>query len=77
LEQLAHLEVVAGHGADLDHQILADVFGDGLLMHLGREVVAALGRIFVERALEQVQGRVDLALELFPAALESFVLWVH
>jgi hypothetical protein len=77
LEQLADLEVVAGHGADLNHQVLADVFGDGFLRHFGREVVAALGRILVERALEQVQGRVDLALELFPAALEHFALLVH
>ena len=56
LEEFAHLEVIARHGADLGHQILADVFGDGFLVHLGSEVVAALGGVFVERTLEEVQG---------------------
>jgi hypothetical protein len=40
-------------------------------------MIAALGGVFVERALEEVQGGVDLALELFPAEPENFVLLAH
>ena len=63
--------MIARHGADARHQFLADVSGHGLLVKLGREVITALGRIFVERALEEIQGLVDLALELFLAELEQ------
>jgi len=77
LEELAHFEVVARHGADLGHQLLADVFGDGLLVQLGRQVVAALGGIFVKRTLEELQRLVDLALELFLAELKNFGLFAH
>jgi hypothetical protein len=52
LEEFADFEVIAGHGADPRHKVLADVFGDGPLVHLGREVIASLGGGFVERALE-------------------------
>ena len=48
LEELAHFEVVARHGADLGHQLLSDVFGDGLLVHLDGEMIAALGGVLVE-----------------------------
>jgi hypothetical protein len=54
LEELAQLEMVAGHGADLGDQFLSDVFGAGFLVHLGGEMVAALGGVFVEGTLEQV-----------------------
>ena len=77
LEEFADPEMVAGHGADLGHPFLAHVFGDGLLVHLGREMVAALGGIFVERTLQEFQGLVDLALELCLAEPEDFVLFVH
>ncbi len=68
-QQFADFEMIAGHGADLRHQFLADVFGDGLLVGFGGEVVAALGRVFVEGTLEEVQGVIDLALELTCATL--------
>ena len=77
LEEFADFEVIAGHRADLGCQFLADVFGDGLLVHLGGEVVAALGGVFVEGALEEIQGIVDLAFELFLAELENFMLFAH
>jgi hypothetical protein len=77
LEEFADFEVIAGHGADLGHQVLADVFGDGLLVHLGGEVVTPLGGILVERALEELQGIVDLALELLFAELENFGWLAH
>jgi len=70
-QQLAELEVITGHGADLGDQLLANVFGDGLLIKLGGEVIAALGRIFVERPLEEIQGGGDLAEKLFLAELKN------
>jgi hypothetical protein len=76
-EELTDLEVVARHGADQRDQFLADVFGDGLLVDFDREVVAALGRIFMERALEEAEGGVDLALQLFLPEAEEFVLFAH
>jgi len=39
--------------------------------------MAALGGILVQRPLEEVQGGVDLALELFPAEPENFTLFAH
>ena len=77
LQQFAHFKVIAGHGADLRDQLLTDIFGDGLLVHLGGEVVAALGRSFVERALEEVQGVVDLTFELLLAELEKWAELAH
>jgi hypothetical protein len=77
LKEFADLKVVSGHGADQRHQVLANILGYGFAVHLDREVVAALGRIFVKRALEQVQGLVNLALELFFAELEEFGLFAH
>jgi hypothetical protein len=77
LEEAADLEMVGRHGADPRDQILADIFSDGLLVHLGGEVVAALGGIFVEGALEEVEGGVNLALELFLAELENLVWIAH
>ena len=77
LEELAEFEVVAGHGADLRDQFLADVFGDGLLVHLGGEMVAALGRVFVERTLKEVQTEADLPVELLLADLEDLKFFAH
>ena len=77
LEQLADLEVVAGHRAHQRHPLLADVLGDGLLVHLGGQVVATLGGILMEGALQKIQGGVDLALELFLAKPEEFGLFAH
>jgi hypothetical protein len=76
-EELTDLAVVARHGADQRDQFLADVFGDGLLADFEREVVAALGRIFMERALEEAEGGVDLALELLLTEAEEFILFAH
>jgi len=76
-QQLTDFEMVAGHGTDLGNQRLADALGDGLLIHLGGQVVAALGRVLMERSLEEVQGGVDLALELFLAEPENFMLFAH
>jgi len=76
-EELTDLEVVARHGADQRDQFLADVLGDGLLVDFDREVEAALGRIFVERALEEAEGGVDLALELLLTEAEEFVWLAH
>ena len=77
LQQLTHLKVIASHGPDLRNQPLADVFGNGLLVHLGGEVITALRGIFVEGALEKLQGVVDLAFELFFTEQEDFGLFVH
>jgi len=77
LEELAHFEVILGHGPNQRDQLFAHVFGDSLLVHLEGQVVAALGGIFMERALEQVQGLVDLAFELFLAEAEEFGLFAH
>ena len=71
LEEFAHFKVVAGHGPDQRDQLFAHIFGDGLLVHLEGQVVAALRGVFMERALEEVQGVVDLAFELFLAELEN------
>jgi hypothetical protein len=71
LEKLADLEVVVGHGADLSDQFLADVLGHGFLVHLGSEVVAALGRVFVVRNLQEVQTEADLLVELLLTELED------
>jgi hypothetical protein len=77
VEELADLEVVAGHGADQWDQFLADILGHGLLVDLEGEVVAALGGVFVEGALEEVQGVVNLAFELFLSELEELALFAH
>jgi hypothetical protein len=77
LEQEADAAVVAGHGADLGHEFLADVAGAGLLVDLDGEMVAALGGVFMERALEEVQGGVDLAPELFLAEPEGGARIIH
>jgi hypothetical protein len=69
-QQKAKLEMVTSHGANLGDQLLANVFGDRLLIELGGEVITALGWIFVERTLEEIQGGVDLAVELFLAELK-------
>jgi len=69
-QQLAQLEVIAGHGPDLRHQLLAHVFGDRFLVELGGEVVTALGGIFMEGTLEQMEGGGDLAVELLLAELK-------
>jgi hypothetical protein len=76
-QEFADFEVIGGHGADLGHQVFAHVFGDGLLVHFGGEVVAALGGVFMEGPLEEVQGLGELALELFLAEAEELVLFAH
>jgi hypothetical protein len=76
-EELAEFEVVAGHGADLRDQFLANVLGHGFLIHLGGEVVAALGRVFVEGPLEELQTEVDLPVELLLADLEDLKFFAH
>ena len=77
LQQFAHFKVIAGHGADLRDQLLTDIFGDGLLVQLGGEMIAALRGVFVEGALEEFQGIVDLTLELFFAELKNLGLFAH
>jgi hypothetical protein len=77
LEELTDLEVIARHGPDPGDQFLADVLGHGLLVHLGGEMVAALGGVFVEGALEEVQSVLDLALELIPAEPEQLSFFAH
>jgi hypothetical protein len=69
--------VIAGHGADLRNQLLADVFGNGLLVHLGGKVITALRGVFVEGALEELQSIVDLTLELFLTEEKDFGLFAH
>ena len=77
LQEFAHFKVITGHGPDQRDQFLAHVLGDGFLVHLDREVIAPLGGVFMEGALEQVQGVVDLVLELFLAELENFDFFAH
>ena len=66
-QQAAQFEVIAGHDTHLGQQFLANVFGHGLLVEFGGQMPAALGRAFVERTLEEVEGGLDLLLELFLA----------
>jgi hypothetical protein len=77
LQEFADFEVIAGHGADLGHQFLANVFGDGLLVHLGGEVVAALGGVLMEGPLKELEGVLDLAFELFLAEAKKFGWLAH
>jgi hypothetical protein len=77
LKEFADLEVIASHGADLRHELLADILGDGLSVHLGGEVITALGRVLMERTLEELQGVVDLAFELFLAEPENLGFFAH
>ena len=77
LEEFADLEMVGGHGANAGHQFLADIFGDGLLIDFGGQVVAALRGIFVQRTLEEIQRLVDLALELLLAEAKDFMWFAH
>ena len=69
--------MIGGHGADLGNQVFAHVFGDGLLVRLGGEMVPPLGGVFVEGTLQELQGVVDLAFELLLAKLEEFTLLAH
>ena len=77
LQEPAQLPMVLGHGADLGDQVLTDVLGDGLLVHLGGEVVAPLRGVFVEGTLEEVKGFVDLPLELLLAEPEGVMWFAH
>ena len=77
LQEFAHLEVIARHGADQGDQFFANIFSHGFLVYLESEMITALGGIFVKRALEEIQRLVDLALELFLAKLEEFGLFAH
>ena len=77
LEEFADLEVVAGHSPDQRHQFLANIFGHGFLVHLEGQVVAALGWVLVERALEELESVVDLAFELFLAEPEKLGMFAH
>ena len=77
LRELAQLAMVLGHGVDLGDQLLADVLGDGLLVHLGGEVIAPLRGVFMEGALEEVEGLVDLPLELLLAEPEGVMGFAH
>ncbi len=63
--------MVLGHGSNGRNQFLAHVFGDGLLVDLKGEMVAALGRVFVERTLQEVESGGNLVLELFLTGGES------
>jgi len=76
-EEFARLEVIGGHGPDAGDQLPADVFGDGLPVDLGGQMIAALGGIPMEGALEQIEGVVDLAFESILAELEELVLLAH
>jgi hypothetical protein len=71
LEALAHTQVIACHGADLGNPLLADVFGDSFAVEFGGEVVATLGRSFVQGTLEEVQIVEDLLFELLLAEAEG------
>jgi hypothetical protein len=77
LEEFTDFDVIAGHGPDQGNQFFADVFGDRPLLDFAGEMVAALGRVFMERPLEKIQSVVDLALELFLAELKDFGLFAH
>jgi hypothetical protein len=77
LEEFADLEVIGGHGPDAGDQFPADVLGHSLLVHFGGQVIAPLGGIPVQGALEEVEGVVDLPFELFLAELEDFVFFAH
>ena len=76
-QEFAHFEVVGGHGADLGHQVCAHVLGSGFLIHLGGEVVTPLRGVFVKGALKEVEGLVDLTLELLLAETEGVMLFAH
>ena len=76
-QKLADFEVVGGHGADQRHQVLAHMLGDGVLIDLDGQVITALGRIFMQGALQEGQGVLDLALELFLAEAENFMLFAR
>jgi hypothetical protein len=77
LEEFADFEMVPGHGANLGQQLFADIFSEGLLIDFGGEVVAALRGVLVEGALEEIEGLIDLALQLFPAEPEELALFAH
>jgi len=77
LQEFADLEVIARHRADVRHQFPADVFGDGLLVDFGGEVITALGRSFVERALQEIQRQGDLTFELLFAEVELLRFFAH
>ena len=76
-QHLSHFKVVVGHGPHLGCELFADVLGAGLLLDLGGEVEAALGGVLVERALEEVEGLVDLPLELLLAEPEGGMCLAH
>ena len=63
--------MIGGHGADLRDQFLTDIFGERLLVDFSGEMIPALGRIFMERSLEEIQREVDVVLELLLAELEE------
>ena len=77
LEEFADFKVIASHGADQRNQLFAHVLGNGFAVHLDGQVIAALGGIFMQRTLQQVQGLVDLAFELFPAEVREFGWCAH
>jgi len=70
LEELADLEMILGHGANLGDEFFADILGDSFILNLSGQVIATLGRVFVKRALEEIQGGGDLTFELLLAEPE-------
>jgi len=77
LEEFAHFEVIARHGADTRHQFPADVFSHGFLVDFGRQVIPTLRRILVQRSLQQIQSLVDLTLELLLPEMEQLGFFAH
>ena len=69
--------MIGRHGADQRHQFQAHILGDGFLFDLEGQVIAALGGIFMQGALQEIQGLLDLALELILSQLERLALFVH
>ena len=69
--------MVLSHGPNPRHQVLANVSGAGFLLHLGGQMITALGGGFVEGALEQIQGGVDLTGELIFSEQEGIALFAH
>ena len=76
-QELTDFQMVFSHAADLRDQVLAHIFGDGFAVAFGGQVIAALGGVFMERALEEVQGLVDLPHQLFLAEAERITVFAH
>ena len=77
-EKASDFEMVLRHEANQRHDVIADIAGAGFLLHFSIEMVAALGRRFVNGPLkEAIKSLGNLEFDLIPAKDKRVALFAH